>query len=784
MSDEEYGRIVKSDDEEEKLEKVRSCHKAAKQHQRRWRVEALEAYDFRDGRQWSEDDKATLEADDRPMVTFNRMSPYFDAVQGTEINNRQEIKYLGRTLGDSQQTELLTAAVKWVRDRTDAGDEESESFADLLAAGMGWVETRIEYDDDPDGKVIIERVDPLEMSWDPKARKKNLKDRNWHQRTRWLSKDEILDRWPKAELGTTSTPWGDETEDSVEPHNANLAFLYRENSTDTFDAKTGMYRVVQHQYWDYETVYRVADPMSGKIVTLTGEKWKVAEQQALDQGITLKSAKTRKKVYKFVFVIGDEIVEEGVLKCGFNILCMTGKRDQNTGLWYGLTRVMKDPQRWANKFLAQIMHIVNSNAKGGLLAETGAFLDPKKAEEDWSNPNSITLLKNGGLAKVKEKGIAQYPQGLDKLLQFAIASIPDATGINLEFMGMQDRAQANVLEQTRKKSAFVILAGFFDSLRLYRKEEGRLLAHFVKEYMNDGRIIRITTDQGEKPIPLQLTEDAIDYDVVVDSAPDSPNLKAEVWTDMKEMIPQFMKAGMPIPPSIFKYSPLPVEVANEFMAAQQGKLPPKAQQAMNQMKQQLQQLGQENHDLKQQAQIKMIQNQTKMQLGQGKNAIEAAKLQHGAVAHQADATMQAEMMKAQEEQDERAAMREIHAEIIKSNEKHRQDLEKQRQEFEHQMQIQTRDLIAASLQAEVKSAKGEVESVKASKVDEKAVKGEVSKVVKVVESQAKDIAALSKMLESLAKTVEKIANEPDDDPKKFEVSRDESGRIKTITAVH
>ena len=90
----EYERIAKKDPTEDKVLKVKKAHAEAKKHQRKWRAEALESYEFRDNRQWSEEDTATLEAEERPIVTFNRISPYFDAVSGTEINNRQQIKYL------------------------------------------------------------------------------------------------------------------------------------------------------------------------------------------------------------------------------------------------------------------------------------------------------------------------------------------------------------------------------------------------------------------------------------------------------------------------------------------------------------------------------------------------------------------------------------------------------------------------------------------------------------------------------------------------------------------
>lgn len=525
------------------------------------------------------------------------------------------------------------------------------------------------------------------------------------------------------------------------------------------------------------------DPATGKLVTLTADKFKLAEQQIPG----LQAAKIRRKAYKYMFVVGDKIAEEGDLKCGFTMLCMTGKRDQNTGLFYGLTRVMKDPQRWANKFLSQIMHIVNSNAKGGLMAEAGAFVDPKRAEEDWSDPNAIVWMKNGAISgnKVKERVSATYPQGLDKLLQFAIASIPDATGINLEFMGMQDRAQANVLEQTRKKAAFVILAGFFDSLRLYRKEEGRLLAHFIKEYMNDGRIIRITTENGQQAIPLQLTEDAMLYDVVVDQAPDSPNMKEEVWGALKEIIPSALKAGMPVPPSVWKFSPLPFDTAQEFNNAMAGKLPPKAQEAMQGMQQQLQKLGQENQKLKQQAEIKVMQDQTKKQIGMTKNMIEAEKVKRSGGNPAGDAEFEAEKMRAQEEMDERAEMRKLQAEIMKMNAEHAREMKLAREQQAHEAEMQRKELTAQILQAQVAAAKDEVKAAKEVKTNEKLVVQSVAKMSKDSETMLKAISALVPAIQQLAESTAKMVNnETNEAPSEYSIARDERGFIKSIKEVH
>jgi len=662
------------DTDEDLLKTIKDCFKDAKRHSASWRAQARIWYDYKAGNQWDEKDRAKLEEEGRPAVTFNRMGPYFDAVTGTEINNRQEIKYLPRTVGDTKKSEILTHAVRWALEGTDAQFAESDAFEDVLVCGMGWISTRMDYDDNPDGMILMEQVDPLEVYWPPEAKKRNLEDADWLIRVKWLKKEDIEEKWPKAEIVPSASPWGDD--EAMEPHNANLAFLYRDNNRNGYDDKTGRYRVVQYLYEDHETVYRVADENANKIVTLPEDRFKIIRKAAEEAGVKLNYVKQQKCIYKCAFVVGDEIVEKIDLKCGFPLKGITGHRDRNSNTFYGLAKGMEDPQKWANKFLSQIMHIINTNAKGGLLAEEGAFVDPRKAEENWADPAAIVMLKNGGLNRVKERTASAYPAGLDKLLQFAIGSIPDVTGVNLEFMGAADRQQAGILEQERKKSAFIILAGYFDSLRLYRKSQGRLLAGYVKEFMNDGRIIRITTDEGEQGVPLQLTDDMMEYDIIVDQAPNSPNLKEEVWATLGQLIPQMLKAGVGVPPEVFKFSPLPIDVANAYMRKMQGQLEPQVKAKMDEMQAGIQQLQQENHDLKQQAQIKLIQNKTKEDLGHEKNAV-------------ADNT-------------NAVSMKAIQAEFVKEGLAHQREMQRMRAEMEIDAEKRYQEFQVKVLEASLK----------------------------------------------------------------------------------
>ena len=146
-------------------------------HQKRWRDAAWESFEFRAGRQYTDDELAALEEDLRPAIVFNRISPVIDSVHGHHINNETDIKIVPRGIEKDPLAQIYTQAMKWVDDECDAKSDISEAFLDCIITGIGFVEVYMSYDDDPDGQLIsASHVPTLEMGWDPKARKSNIND--------------------------------------------------------------------------------------------------------------------------------------------------------------------------------------------------------------------------------------------------------------------------------------------------------------------------------------------------------------------------------------------------------------------------------------------------------------------------------------------------------------------------------------------------------------------------------------------------------------------------------
>lgn len=637
-----------SDDEtEDTFTKLKTWFKDAKSKTQEWRKTAEEDYGFVDGTgQWDAEDKAILRDQLRPVITFNRIAPVIDTITGLESGNRQEVHYAPRQMGKVGVTELMSQTAAWVRDECDAEDEESDSFIDLCICGMGWTETRPDYEIDPEGLIMIERVDPLEMYWDPNAKKRNLADRRYNFHARRMPREDAESLFPDYDAWQLDATWASDDRDTHEPHDAFAARLYRDDQSGREGAQKKEVTLVYAEWWERETYTVIFDPFNGGRKEIKRGELKVLNQRleriATITNIPFKPVKATdltRKVFKSAW-LGNVILKDpqtgkeinnGRVKNAWSFNAMTGKRERKTNTYYGVVRAAKDPQRWANKFFSQILHIINSNAKGGITAEMDATANVRQFEADYARPDAVTWVMPGALAKgkIQPKPAITFPTGLDKMLEFAIQGIPQTTGINYELMGQVNRDQPGVLEYQRKQAGMTILAALFQSLRRYRKNQGRALLYCIQEYITPGRLIKIDGDDGAQYIPFAKSPDLVEYDIVVDDAASSPNQKEMIWSMLSQFMPLLTQSPLSVIAEFLKYSPLPESVSTKVsqlltQQAQQPQVDPKVQ-AMQAKAQLDQQQAQQKMQLEQQAaQAQAANDQRAAQLQAANDARDSA----------------------------------------------------------------------------------------------------------------------------------------------------------------
>lgn len=626
-----------------------------------WYKEAEECFGFVAGRsregkgQWPGNSWQEMIDSGRQPVEFNRVGPIVDVVCGLEVNNRQEIKYLPRTAGDVTVNERLSSLGEWARDEAHAEDEESEMFRNATICGRGATETRLDFGDEPTGKIVIDNLDPLECGVDPASRKACFADRRYAWRYRDIAADEGTALFPGLSPMALNATWARQIDlkDGGEGFKTDYPDETRPGLNDTIAPK--MVRVVQIQWWERESFYLVAMPGAEEPQEMTAAAWEEIAEEAEAQGATAQRLDRRK--YRQAFLGRAGVLSETELD-GFTIQFITGRYDRNKGYHYGIVRPMRDPQMLSNKTLSQVLHILNTNAKGGLLIEQGAFRNPRDAEKDWSNPAKSIILNDGGIGRIKERTAPAIPQALVHLQEFSLQSIRDVTGVSLEMQGLADREQAASLEYQRRQSAMTILASLFNGLRHYRKLQGRTMLDQLKK-LPPGVLVRVLIDpevaqaeyeaammqwqqaaqmaeqQGQEPPPqpeapgaefMKTTkrgeefdpakfglDDKARFDVIVDETPSSPNQKEATWAAIQPFMEALPPNAIPI---ALRYSPLPETAAKELgdaiaEGAQGPQVPPELQQAIQDGQERIAQLEQENAQLKGDSSIKAYDAETK-----------------------------------------------------------------------------------------------------------------------------------------------------------------------------
>ena len=255
----------------------------------------------------------------------------------------------------------------------------------------------------------------------------------------------------------------------------------------------------------------------------------------------------------------------------FRYQCMTGKRDRNKGTYYGLVKAMMDPQRFVNKLYSEVIHIIRTNAKGGLIAEEGAIKDVRKFEDSYAQADAITYVENGTLsnqggARIQPKVPPPIPPAVFSMMEFARDMVRACTGVNEEILGLWGEINPACWRRSESRRRMASWGRTSTQATLYPQLGRPDPAHDARVHA-EGRT-RARRGQGtQQYVELALTMEAEEYDVVVDEAPNTPNQKAKVAAVLLPLIEQMLTAGILGPEDVgvvLEYVDIPASLATEL----------------------------------------------------------------------------------------------------------------------------------------------------------------------------------------------------------------------------
>lgn len=566
-------------DDEELLRWLKVEIPKARRVVRKWRKEeARPAYQFRAGEQWEEEDTDILEDANRTQVTFNRIGPMVQAINGVQVNNRLELDFVPPEPEDKPICEFAKASAKWALNATDAEDQDSHMFSDLATCGMGWTEHYISYEEDQEGKYIEKRRSPFLYLWDVNAVEQNLADARWIMFEMELDTETFEYMFPGQE-GQASLfgEMGVESHDGKPSKQFPLDYEGHGVPTD----ERGMpkkNKVGDLQYWRVAPAYRFINSDGSLQPAVTQEMFDQIREHAGEMIEGQQFIRVPQKHYYRAFITGEKVLEHKASPCDYEFthLCVTGTYDEIKGCWYGVVRDLKDPQRWINKIFSESVDAYRSSIKGGILREENAVVNEEEWKENVAKPNADLVVREGALAggKVQIINPTQMSSHLPQLLSMAMSMPQLVSGLNMEFMGLADREQAGVLEKERKLSSMTILAPLFGSFRRYRKQHARLLFQYLQKFFPAKRLQRAVGTALASYVEVFMKADALRYDVMVDESPYSTSVKQYVFELMNTMLQRNPELQAILMKEWIEYSPMPAAISGKLKTALEERAKP------------------------------------------------------------------------------------------------------------------------------------------------------------------------------------------------------------------
>jgi hypothetical protein len=546
--------------------------------------------DYYDGKQWSDQELATLEARKQPAITDNRIKDKIDYSLGLERKLRTDPKALPRHPDDEPATDAVTAALRYVADCNHFPQSKSSVFANMAIEGFGGAEVIVDdkrtYARTQNKKILIRYIRWDRLFYDSHSLAEDFCDARYMGIVQWMDLDAARAKYGK-QLGDKFDLF------------TSASFL---NGIPTYDDKPRWFDRGRKRIQIIEHYYKSGDTWMRAVYTRVGFIEEPAKSVYLD-------AETQETC------------------CPLILQSLFVDREGNR---YGAVKRYKDLQDEVNKRRSKSLHMLSVNQ---IVAEKGALDDVDVARQQAAKPDGIIEYTPG--MKVDIQNNTELAEGQFKLLQEAQMAL-SATGPNEALLGQQSDTSGRKT-QLDQQGGIIVLGIQGDNIRFWQKRVMAATYSRMKQFMTGEQFIRITDGEKSKFMPVNSTYPEnhpsvkqgkaqpgapmnmlpdLEMDIIIEEAPDVATVQQE---DFQTLAALSGDGKVQIPGQVLiELSGLSTATKKKALDAMSGHLPdgteipPQVQQQIQQKEQQIQQISQAQQ---QKAQEQM---QTEQQLQQAK----------------------------------------------------------------------------------------------------------------------------------------------------------------------
>jgi len=489
------------------------------------------------GAQWTEKEIKALKRRRQPVITSNRIVRKIDAVTGLVERLRQDPKAFPRTPENQSGADIATAVLRYALDHVDWKSKSPRIARFAAIDGIAGIELDLAFGDHGDPDIDLHIVYADTFFYDPRSFDDGFTDSRFMGVSKWVDVDQAKELVPEK---------ADDIDGLIESGTDLTAHADREVTWVNTSAKK--VRMVDHWY-------------------------------------------VHKGKWCWALYISNQILMEGkspyVDERGksFSKYLMFSAAVDHDADRYGFVRNLKGPQDEINHRRSKALHILNSRR---LITEKGAFDDVEKARLEWAKPDGV-LETNPGKKAVPDDQNADFAGQLS-MLQEAKNEIENF-GPNPALIGQGIEGSSGRAIQLLQQAGIAELGPYIIAYRTWKIRVYRAIWNIIQRYWTAERWIRVTDDAGLAQFIQRygLTLDkygqpsianavgSLDVVIIMDEAPDSITMIADVFDTLKQIAPAVATMLTPAEASaavglLIETAPLPQAAKDKFRKA--GEQPP------------------------------------------------------------------------------------------------------------------------------------------------------------------------------------------------------------------
>ena len=219
-----------------------------------WAAQAKEDKEFRLGKQWSAEQRETLESRGQSPIVINRIHPAVESAKSMLTSNRPSFRCAPREDSDNKLAQVMSGMLAYMYDISDGRTVIRQAVDDYYVMGVGYLQVYQDPSKDMGkGEVCFHDVDPLDVYVDPNSRNRYFDDAENIIVSKLFTKDQAKNLYPMYEEAIENA-----NSDSGNKVDFNAPFTEREDDGEvTFPEDVG--RVNNQEYVrGYERYYKVS----------------------------------------------------------------------------------------------------------------------------------------------------------------------------------------------------------------------------------------------------------------------------------------------------------------------------------------------------------------------------------------------------------------------------------------------------------------------------------------------------------------------------------------------